>query len=127
MHEDDDGSERRGHAPHQEARGGRRSDPPRSGGESAAAVSRRADPEPALSASAETGATGQDHARGKPRRPRLAVQHHGRPRMIALDTNILVYAWRTEAAHHAAARKLVTNLAEGDQAWSLPWPCIYEY
>ena len=47
--------------------------------------------------------------------------------MIALDTNILVYAWRQEAPHHVAARKLITRLAEGEEPWCIPWPCIYEY
>lgn len=47
--------------------------------------------------------------------------------MIALDTNILVYARRVEAEHHAAARTLLTGLAEGDEPWALPWPCVYEF
>ncbi len=47
--------------------------------------------------------------------------------MIALDTNILVHARREELAHHAEARALLVSLAEGDAAWALPWPCVYEY
>ena len=47
--------------------------------------------------------------------------------MIALDTNILVYARREELSHHAAARDLVVGLAEGDVPWAIPWPCIYEF
>lgn len=47
--------------------------------------------------------------------------------MIALDTNILVYARREEAPHHAAARALLERLAEGAEPWALPWPCVYEY
>ena len=47
--------------------------------------------------------------------------------MIALDTNILVYARRHESPHHVAARKLLFELAEGEQPWALPWPCIYEF
>ena len=47
--------------------------------------------------------------------------------MIALDTNILVYARREESAHHAEARRLLTELAEGDMPWALPWPCVYEF
>ena len=47
--------------------------------------------------------------------------------MIALDTNILVYANRAESRHHKAALKLLRTLAEGDAQWGLPWPCIYEY
>ena len=47
--------------------------------------------------------------------------------MIALDTNILVYARRREAPHHQAARRLLSELAEGDVPWAIPWPCIYEF
>lgn len=47
--------------------------------------------------------------------------------MIALDTNILVYARRGEAPHHEAARKLLTRIAGGTDPWALPWPCVYEF
>ena len=47
--------------------------------------------------------------------------------MIALDTNILVYARRGESVHHAKARDLLVRLSEGTEPWALPWPCIYEY
>lgn len=47
--------------------------------------------------------------------------------MIALDTNILVYARRSEMPRHVLALKLLRDLAEGDAPWSLPWPCVYEY
>ncbi|MBI5480774.1 MAG: PIN domain-containing protein [Deltaproteobacteria bacterium] len=47
--------------------------------------------------------------------------------MIALDTNILVYARRQELPNHRRAAKLVRELAEGDAPWALPWPCIYEF
>jgi len=47
--------------------------------------------------------------------------------MIALDTNIIVYARREETCHHAAAKDLLTGLAEGDEPWAIPWPCIYEF
>lgn len=47
--------------------------------------------------------------------------------MIALDTNVLVYARREESKHHARARSLLTRLAEGDEPWGLPWPCVYEF
>ncbi len=47
--------------------------------------------------------------------------------MIALDTNILVYARRAETPFHAQARKLLVALAEGDKPWALPWPCVYEF
>jgi uncharacterized protein len=47
--------------------------------------------------------------------------------VIALDTNILVYARRQEAPFHKEAAKLLKELAEGDQHWALPWPCVYEF
>lgn len=47
--------------------------------------------------------------------------------MIALDTNVLVHARRRESKHHVAARKLLAGLAEGDEPWALPWPCVYEF
>lgn len=47
--------------------------------------------------------------------------------MIALDTNIIVYARREEAPNHERAKSLLTQLAEGDSPWALPWPCIYEF
>lgn len=47
--------------------------------------------------------------------------------MIALDTNILLHARREELAHHAAARALLGDLAEGHEPWALPWPCVYEF
>lgn len=40
--------------------------------------------------------------------------------MIAVDTNILVYAHRTEAPKHDLARKWLLHLAEGDIPWALP-------
>lgn len=47
--------------------------------------------------------------------------------MIALDTNILVYARRAETPHHARALALLAELAQGDHPWALPWPCVYEF
>lgn len=47
--------------------------------------------------------------------------------MLALDTNILVYAHRREASEHAVARELVRSLVEGAEPWAIPWPCVYEF
>ena len=47
--------------------------------------------------------------------------------MIAVDTNLLVYAHRTDAPFHAAARSLVESLAQGTLAWAIPWPCAHEF
>ena len=40
--------------------------------------------------------------------------------MIAVDTNVLVYAHRAEMEQHAAALAAVTRLAEADEPWGLP-------
>ena len=47
--------------------------------------------------------------------------------MIAVDSNLLVYAHRREARLGEAAYALITGLAEGDRAWAIPWPCCYEF
>jgi toxin-antitoxin system PIN domain toxin len=47
--------------------------------------------------------------------------------VIAIDTNIIVYARRAELPHHVAARALLTRLANGSTPWAIPWPCLYEY
>jgi toxin-antitoxin system PIN domain toxin len=47
--------------------------------------------------------------------------------MIAIDTNVLVYARREEAPFHSQAKRLLRRLAEGEEHWALPWPCVYEY
>ena len=47
--------------------------------------------------------------------------------MIAVDTNILFYAHRTDSPFHVAARRCVTALAEGSAAWAIPWHCLHEF
>ena len=47
--------------------------------------------------------------------------------MIALDTNILVYAHRRDSAWHEAAAGCIRELAEGRASWAIPWPCIHEF
>ena len=47
--------------------------------------------------------------------------------MIAVDTNILVYAHRRESRHHERAAEVVRKLAEGRHRWAIPWPCVYEF
>jgi toxin-antitoxin system PIN domain toxin len=46
--------------------------------------------------------------------------------VIAVDTNILVYAHRKDSLFHAPAAKRITELAEGGGAWAIPWPCVHE-
>lgn len=40
--------------------------------------------------------------------------------MVAVDTNILIYAHREEFHHHRAALEAVRELAEGATSWALP-------
>ncbi|MDE0268568.1 MAG: PIN domain-containing protein [Acidimicrobiaceae bacterium] len=47
--------------------------------------------------------------------------------MIAVDTNILVYAHRRDTRLNSKACAVVTTLAQGDQPWAVPWPCVYEF
>lgn len=47
--------------------------------------------------------------------------------MIALDTNLLVYAHREDSPWHAGADAAVRRLAEGREPWAIPWPCVHEF
>ncbi len=47
--------------------------------------------------------------------------------MLALDTNVLVYAHRQSTAYHRQALKLVRDLGEGLQPFALFWPSLYEF
>jgi toxin-antitoxin system PIN domain toxin len=47
--------------------------------------------------------------------------------MIAVDTNLLVYAHRADSPWHAAAKEVVRSLAESRSAWAIPWPCMHEF
>ena len=47
--------------------------------------------------------------------------------MIAVDTNVLVYAHRRDSEFHRTAAAKVRGLAEGRTPWALPWPCLHEF
>lgn len=47
--------------------------------------------------------------------------------MIALDTNVLIYAHRRESRRHRESLARVTRLAEGEVLWALPVFCIAEF
>lgn len=47
--------------------------------------------------------------------------------MIAVDTNILVYAHRADSPFHDRARSAIESLAAGARAWAIPWPCAHEF
>ena len=47
--------------------------------------------------------------------------------MLAVDTNVLVYAHRREPREHEVALRLVQSLAGGSEPWAIAWPSIYEF
>lgn len=47
--------------------------------------------------------------------------------MIAVDTNILVYAHRRDSEFYESAEALVRTLAESAQPWSIAWPSLHEF
>lgn len=47
--------------------------------------------------------------------------------MIAVDTNLLVYAHREESDWFDAAEAALRGLAEGMSTWAIPWPCVHEF
>jgi toxin-antitoxin system PIN domain toxin len=47
--------------------------------------------------------------------------------VIAVDTNLLVYAHRRDSEWHEPASRVVKTLAESPAPWAIPWPCVYEF
>ena len=47
--------------------------------------------------------------------------------MIAIDTNLMVYAHREDSPWHEAAYARMVELAESRTPWAIPWPCIHEF
>jgi len=47
--------------------------------------------------------------------------------MVAVDSNILVYAHREDSPWHAAAFECLGALAESRDPWAIPWPCLHEF
>ena len=47
--------------------------------------------------------------------------------MIAVDTNILVYAHREDSPFFDVAAAKLTALAHGKAHWAIPWPCVHEF
>jgi hypothetical protein len=47
--------------------------------------------------------------------------------MIAVDTNILVYAHREDSQWHDPAYARLAELAQGRAPWAIPWPCLHEF
>lgn len=57
-----------------------------------------------------------------PRRD-LPRQRH----VIAVDTNLLVYAHRIEMPFHKRAREMLDAAVAGSEPISVPWPCVHEF
>jgi toxin-antitoxin system PIN domain toxin len=47
--------------------------------------------------------------------------------MIAVDTNLLVYAHREDSEFHTVAKECVESLRRQRIAWAIPWPCVHEF
>ena len=47
--------------------------------------------------------------------------------MIALDTNVLIYAHRPDGPMHARAAQSIGQLIEDPSPWAVPWPCLHEF
>ncbi len=47
--------------------------------------------------------------------------------MIALDTNLIVYAHRQDSPFHASALDTLDQLGNGAAPWAIPWPCLHEF
>ena len=47
--------------------------------------------------------------------------------MIAVDTNILIYAHRRETRWFERANAAIRGLAENGGTWAIPWPCVGEF
>jgi uncharacterized protein len=47
--------------------------------------------------------------------------------VIAVDTNILVYAHREDSQWHDVAYARVAELAQDRAPWAIPWPCLHEF
>lgn len=47
--------------------------------------------------------------------------------MIAVDTNILVYAHRPEMPFHDRAREVLDAASNKPEPLAVPWPCVHEF
>jgi toxin-antitoxin system PIN domain toxin len=47
--------------------------------------------------------------------------------VIAVDSNLLIYAHKEGSPFHTAALDLLDSLRHQRVAWAIPWPCIHEF
>lgn len=45
--------------------------------------------------------------------------------MIAVDTNLLLYAHRSDSPWHEQTTERLAELSRGP--WAIPWPCVHEF
>jgi predicted nucleic acid-binding protein len=47
--------------------------------------------------------------------------------VIAVDTNLLVYAHRAGCLEHEQARRAIEKAASSGEEWGIPSPCVFEF
>ena len=47
--------------------------------------------------------------------------------MIAVDSNLLIYAHKQGSPFHSAASETIDSLRHQPAPWAVPWPCIHEF
>jgi len=47
--------------------------------------------------------------------------------MIAVDSNLLVYAHRRDSEAYVTARGRIEELTAGRAQWAIPYPCVHEF
>jgi toxin-antitoxin system PIN domain toxin len=47
--------------------------------------------------------------------------------MIAVDSNLLIYAHKEGSPFHLAAVEIIDALRHQPAPWAVPWPCIHEF
>jgi toxin-antitoxin system PIN domain toxin len=47
--------------------------------------------------------------------------------LIAVDSNVLICAHRSEMPLHEAAAATISELATSPAQWAIPWPCVQEF
>lgn len=47
--------------------------------------------------------------------------------MLAIDTNVLVYAGRADLPFHDQASAVLRAVVAGSELWAIPWPCGHEF
>jgi toxin-antitoxin system PIN domain toxin len=47
--------------------------------------------------------------------------------VIAIDTNLLIYAHRSGLPEHRAAMRAIQKASEDPRGWGIPFPCVAEF